>query len=187
MNEYFINTSEFWVGGQFSVPNLSGGYHGILQSWWEKYITPQSLVLLISENDDVKKTFEIRYPGTTFVTTNLYTVDNVDYILNLCDSEFVNSFNVKFDIIVCQATLEHVYDPFNAIKNMSGLLNHNGLLLIHTHTPGFVYHPCPTDCLRFYPDWFKEIVNYIDNIQLLDLVHTNSFHIFAQYQKISGN
>ena len=185
MNETFINSNnEPWIGGQFSVPNLSSGYHGILKSWWETHLTPRSLVLLVSEDENVKKTFESCYPGTKFVTTNLHTSHDVDFILNLCDSKFVDAFSDKFDIIVCQATLEHVYDPFNAIKNMSSLLNPQGIILIHTHTPGFIHHPCPTDCLRFYPDWFKEITKYIDNIQLLDLIHTDSFHIFAKYQKI---
>ena len=33
----------------------------------------------------------------------------------------------RFDVIICLAVLEHVYDPFVAIKNINKMLKNNGI------------------------------------------------------------
>ena len=76
-----------------------------------------------------------------------------DIICDICDLE-IDNFNElkdKYDKIICIAVLEHVYDPFKAIKNIKYLLKKNGLLM------GFVpylyeYH-APQD-LKFQ-DYFR--------------------------------
>ena len=35
----------------------------------------------------------------------------------------------RFDVIICLAVLEHVYDPFVAIKNINKMLKNNGIFL----------------------------------------------------------
>ncbi|HFS85234.1 MAG TPA: hypothetical protein ENK72_01285 [Epsilonproteobacteria bacterium] len=63
----------------------------------------------------------------------------------------------KFDLIISQAMLEHLLNPYKHVSDLSLMLEEGGTLILHTHTPGFQYHKYPIDCLRFYPDWFEEV------------------------------
>lgn len=63
----------------------------------------------------------------------------------------------KFDLIISQAMLEHLLDPYRHVSDLSQMLNSGGKLILHTHVPGFNYHRYPIDCVRFYPDWFETI------------------------------
>lgn len=58
-------------------------------------------------------------------------------------------------LIVSQAMLEHLLDPYRHVCDCFGLLDAGGHMLFHTVMPGFPYHRFPVDCLRFYPDWFE--------------------------------
>lgn len=171
------------VGGKFPVPNSSGGYHGLLKEWWEHYGKHKKQWLLVSENNEVKKVFESRYSDKQFYTTEYYDDFNktTDYELDLCNPNHTKNLP-KVDIVICQATLEHVYDAYGAVKNMINILNPEGYLFIHTHTPGFVYHQYPRDYLRFYPDWFEDIPINIKEVKLKELVSVKN-HIFSVYEK----
>jgi SAM-dependent methyltransferase len=68
----------------------------------------------------------------------------------------------KFDVIISQAMLEHLLDPYRHVTDLSGMLNPGGHLILHTHIPGFSYHRHPIDCLRFYPDWFEEVAKRLN-------------------------
>jgi SAM-dependent methyltransferase len=176
-----------WVGGKVLVSNLSSGYHGLLKEWFDHYNIKKSKCLLISENQIVKNEFKMMYPQIEFKTLEFYEDMNqiVDLKYNLCESW--DRYNIeKFDIILCQATFEHLYDPCTAIKNLNNILNLNGVILIHTHVPGMPYHPYPKDYLRFYPDWFKEVSNFVKDLQLVELIEAN-YHIFSAYKKIGNN
>lgn len=175
---------KYWIGGKFSVPNFSTGYHGILQQWWEHYNKGQ-LCLLVSENNKVKEEFQKHYPSWKFHTLDYY--DNkgepVDIVTDLC-GKIPEDTNMLFDLIVCQATLEHLYNPFKAMQNMMSLLNQGGVVLLHTHLPTYYYHPYPRDYVRFHPDWFEDIPLFIPEYELLEL-YTVSGHIFVAYKKIA--
>src|SRR5260221_45211 len=150
-----------WIGGRFAVENFSRGYHGILRQWWEHY-NPGSSCLLVSENNKVKGQFQSKYPDWTFITLDKYDnlgepVDINDDLCGKVDPTLVE----KFDLIICQATLEHVYDPFAAMLKMTAMLKTAGTLVIHTHTPSFPYHAYPRDYLRFQLDWFHDIPKLI--------------------------
>jgi SAM-dependent methyltransferase len=180
----YDNTSHNgWFGERFAVPNQSTGYHGILKQWWDFYKGENSSWLLMSEKNIVKPFFSTVYPSDTFSTLEYYADEqDVDYRFSLCDRNLAYHLP-KFDVVLCQATLEHIYDPFTAMFNMAGLLNKNGVVLIHTHTPGFFYHPYPRDYLRYHPDWFIDLPEFIPNIELLELFDGNG-HIFSAYRKV---
>lgn len=173
----------YWVGGKFKVNNFSGGYHGILKQWWESYGTENSDFLLISENNVVKKTFVEAYPRNNFSTLDFYDNmgEDVDLHYNLCDTS-LSGIDARFDVIVCQATLEHVYDPWSALKNMTSILSDGGVILIHTHVPGYYYHPYPRDYVRFHPDWFIDAEQFLPSITLKELF-VKDCHIFAAFKK----
>ncbi len=53
--------------------------------------------------------------------------DYPDYIVDVCD---MNTYpDLKFDGIICHSILEHTYDPFSAVKNLSTVLKSNGIFL----------------------------------------------------------
>ncbi len=63
----------------------------------------------------------------------------------------------RFYLIISQATLEHLIDPYKHLKDLVDLLDDDGRLVVHSVLPGFLYHRYPIDCFRFYPDWFEEV------------------------------
>ena len=184
MSEQTWDYEGAWVGGKFAAPNFSGGYHGILQQWWEYYGKDKSDWLLVSENNVVKQRFKDVYPDVNFETLDYYDNlgEEVDLTVNLCDPSI--AYNAKtYDMIICQATFEHLYDPVTALRNLSTMSNTGGSVLLHTHVPGMAYHPYPKDYLRFFPDWFLDAQSFIEKIVIKELVVVNQ-HIFAVYQKI---
>ena len=63
----------------------------------------------------------------------------------------------KFDLIICQALLEHVIDPVAVIENLLQLRSdHKSILAIQTVNPYMGMHRYPIDTLRFFPDFFLE-------------------------------
>lgn len=173
---------KYWVGGKFKVSNLSNGYHGILLQWCEYYNKGKSC-LLISENNKVKSEFKQCYPDIQFYTLDYYVNkgESVDIEADLC-SNISERFKSKVDLIICQATLEHLYNPFRAMENMISLLNNEGVVLLHTHLPPYYYHPYPRDYMRFHPDWFEDIPLFIPGCEMLELYTVNG-HIFAAFKK----
>jgi hypothetical protein len=170
-----------WVGGTFKVSNTSGGYHGILKQWWD-YYNKGGKVLLISESNRVKEEFKRSYPNWEIYTTDFFD-RNTDFFVDICSKQ--NPFTQKFDMIINQATLEHVYNPFQAMENLIGALNINGILLTHTHAPLMEYHQYPRDYMRFMKDWWYDLPKYISDIELLEFVMSNNIDVFTLYRKLT--
>lgn len=172
-----------WVGGHFVVSNLSNGYHGILKQWLDHYSTTSKNCLLVSENKLVKNQFQLEYSSLEFKTLEYYEEMNQDTDLkyNLCEQWDTNNIE-QFDIVMCQATFEHLYDPCMAMRNLRDIMKPGGTLLIHTHVPGMAYHPYPKDYLRFYSDWFFDAEQFSNGLKLIELAEID-VHIFSAYQK----
>jgi hypothetical protein len=193
---YFSKTNKVWdvtiypgnytIGGLFSVSNLSKGYHGILKQYWDHYTTGTN-VLLISENNIVKDEFQSVYPNWNIHTLDNYpeisTVNDVDIIGDICNQ--TNPITSMYDLIINQATLEHVYNPFQAMVNLINSLNVGGILVTHTHPPNQEYHQYPRDYFRFMIDWWIDLPKYIKNIELLEVYMHNNAHVFTCYRKIA--
>lgn len=72
-----------------------------------------------------------------------------DYLCDICD---VSTFpNKKYDAIICNAVIEHVYDPSSAVKNMHGALKEGGFCL--SYAPFIFYYHAPSN-LKFQ-DYFR--------------------------------
>lgn len=76
-----------------------------------------------------------------------------DYQCDLSDKEIKNNINLreKFDVIICLAVLEHVYNPFVAIENIKFMLKKNGIF--YGYVP-FLYHYHAPKNLEFQ-DYFR--------------------------------
>lgn len=170
--------------GHLLVPNVSGFYHGTLKRFWEQHGLGSSS-LLVSETHAVAEVFRKTYPETRFVTTD-YFLDlqphpTCDVVWDLCSAEIPDEVR-GMDSIVCQATLEHVLDPVQVMRNLAASLNPDGILYVQTHTPAFHYHGYPRDYLRYFPDWFEDVAAMVGTLELLELLCVDG-HAFAVYRK----
>jgi hypothetical protein len=169
----------------FQVPNISGFYHGIMRDLWEDYGLGQK-GLLISESTRTRQAFSEVYPQTVFICTDYYvdlqSCAQTDVLWDICSPEIPRILQHGFDSIVCQATMEHVWAPDVAMKNLCGLLNVQGRFYLHTHAPCFPYHAWPRDYLRYWPDWFVDLEHHIPGMHLLELLCVAG-HVFAVYEK----
>lgn len=116
--------------------------------------TPLKTALLPGEHNGLKSVYAnlLNIPENEIKTTGLS--DNVDYHWN-----FENrppNFG-HFSIIISQAMLEHLIDPYKHVRDLFDALEPGGHLILHTDIPGFQYHRYPIDCFRFFPDWFEEV------------------------------
>jgi len=68
--------------------------------------------------------------------------------------------NGGIDVIFCIETLEHCWNPIQAIQNMSGLLKDGGDLYISV--PFIGPHHDVVDFLRFTHEWFLEVMPKCD-------------------------
>ncbi len=66
-----------------------------------------------------------------------------------------------YSLIVSQAMLEHLIDPYKHVRDLYALLDEHGDLILHTVTPGYPYHRVPIDSVRFFPDWFESVAERI--------------------------
>lgn len=188
MEQTFITTGNWrykrlgkMIGGHWPAPNISQGYHGLLAQWWEAYDVPNPDVLLVSENNSVKKHFNTIYPSWNITTSDYFDNmgEEVDLKLNLCEPW--STYN-SYDKIISQATFEHLFDPITALKNLANSLKLNGEIYLHTVVPGFVYHQVPRDYFRFYSDWFIDAEKFISKIKLKEL-YVAKTHIFVLYKR----
>lgn len=173
-----------FVGGRLPLNNLSRGYHGILKQWWDHYLKIElPKVLLISENNRTKKELNDFYKNWDIHTLDLYPEldnDKSDIIMDICDCELIN----KYDLVINQATLEHLYNPFGAMQNMCESLNKGGYLISHTHSQLMGYHQYPRDYMRFMIDWWYDLPQHIRDIKLIELYEDDKLiHIFTCYEK----
>lgn len=189
--EFFSKNNLQWdfefkrgFGGWLEVPNTSGGYHGILVQWWEKYGLGQNC-LLTSETKNVRKIFSEKYPGTEFIATDYYvellTNASTDVLWNLYEVIPEELERLRFDSIICQATFEHLMDPIGILKKFTKLSKNNSHIFLHTHTPYYPKHNWPSDYLRYMPEWFKDVPILIKELGLVEL-YSEKGHIFALYK-----
>jgi len=170
-----------------SVSNLSTGFHGLLKQWWEYYGSIGIKdVLLVGENNIVKNELSSLYKNWNISTLDLYTElrdSKSDIIADICAYNL--QLGKKYDLIINQAILEHVYNPFGAMKNMCEHLNKGGYLITHASAQNYPYHQFPRDYNRFMIDWWYDIPFNIKDIRLIELYEDyKSLQVFSCYEKL---
>lgn len=178
-----------WVGGHFNLSNMSEGYHGILKQWWEYFSKKESEdVLLVAEPPQVKMEFNQIYPHWNIhiidFFPNLIGMDSKQYDFHgdLCNR--VNPLqNEKYDLIINQGTLEHLYDPFTAMFNLFSSLKKGGIIVTHTMAPLYEFHRAPKDYFRFMKDWWYDLPLFFPEVELLEFHMSENTHVFSCYQK----
>ncbi len=169
------NYDEFYVT---DLPSESAVYHGEIIKW-ARDLQPKA-ILFAGENNE-----------TAVRLKDIIQAEKV-YTAGLSGTDFQWNFekdapvlDEKFDLLISQAILEHLLNPYKHVEDLSNLLQENGHLILHTVLPGFAYHRHPIDSLRFFPDWFEEVGQRM-NMEVVKkrIVGT---HIFYMYKKMKLN
>ncbi len=157
------------------LPSESGYYHGEIIRWVQKLSPAPKRTLLAGEaKQAAAKLAKVMELGEV-TTAGVLDVD-MDWNFEEKPPEMGT-----FDLIVSQAILEHLLDPYQHMLSLSDLLAAGGYLLVHTVTPGFVYHRYPIDAYRFFPDFFERFAQKTDLLILRKRVKDN--HIFYLFQR----
>ncbi|MCF8057452.1 MAG: class I SAM-dependent methyltransferase [Desulfocapsa sp.] len=165
------NYDEFYLT---DLPSESAYYHGEIIKW-ALDLKPKAILFAGENNETAIRLKESMHAESV-------------YTAGLTDTDFQWNFEKdapllekKFDLIVSQAILEHLLNPYKHVKDLSNLLQDNGCLILHTVLPGFCYHRHPIDALRFFPDWFEEVGQRIG----MEVVRKRivEAHIFYMYRK----
>jgi len=170
------NYEDFTLRG---VPNESRGYAGEIIKWAQDITPPPNRVLLAGESRSIVEHLRHRFREQALYTTGL---SNVDYEWNFeRDSPSMG----EFDLVISQAILEHLLDPYKHICDLASITAPGGFLIVHGAGPGFPYHRFPIDACRFYPDWFEEIAKRLNLLIVKKRIRKDS-NIFYMFQKITS-
>lgn len=163
------------------LPNEATLYFGEIIKWAQDINPAPKRVLLAGENNDTARHLQPEIRVEHIYTSGL---SNVDYEWNYeNDPPQMGSF----DLIISQAILEHLLNPYKHMYDLASLLTPGGYLIVHSVCPGHPYHRYPIDACRFYPDWFEEIAKRL-NLDIIKkrIKDTINNQIFYMYQKPSN-
>lgn len=158
------------------LSNESGMYHGQIMNWLRE-LKPFSWVLLAGEERDV---------GTVMATELDAGVETVglvkaDHVWDFNHARPKTLYMGTYDVVVSQAILEHILNPYGFLRNLAELAMIGGHVIIHTHVPGYPYHRFPVDCLRYFPDWFDAVAPVLD-LEVVKMTQDGG-HLFVKYKR----
>ncbi len=164
---------------RIETPNESRFYHGQLMTWLRD-LKPLKWVLLAGEQRDV---------GTLMATELDAGVETAglvkaDHIWDFNHARPATLYMGTYDVVVTQAILEHILNPFIFMSNLAAVAMIGGHVLIHTHIPGFPYHvgdTFPIDCLRYFPNWFEAVAPLLD-LEVVEITQDVN-HLFVKYRR----
>ena len=133
---------------------------------------------LVAENSKVEPFLKGWFPNTTF---SFLGYDEADCSKYEYDMNRPFNYGKEFDSVLSQALLEHVCRPSIAVENMVNLVKPGGVVVIHTVMPGFQVHRHPIDCVRFLPDFWKSLTEYIP--ATLIEYSEYGYHVFVTYRR----
>jgi len=95
--------------------------------------------------------------------------DYPNIIGDLCEQDIPKEMHGKYDIIICQAILEHVYNPFQAVENLKLMLKDDGILF--GYVPYLYRYHAPQnlefqDYFRFSKDALSYLLQDFSNVTL---------------------
>lgn len=160
---------------------LEGSEERYKNEWRSKLYTPDKACLQIG----VFSGWHEKY-GPNWTSMDKYdTRPCIDHNVDICVKEECSKFENHFDLIECNAILEHVKQPFHAAENLILMLKQGGILyaevpFIQPYHPHGKYqesegmlvegvdcdHPHGGDYWRFTPQGIRQL---FINLELIDL------------------
>jgi len=154
----------------------SGIILGCISQFIREIETPVDSLLLPGENNEIKRVYQDRFKIPRARTAGI--LDDVDFRWNFEEDPPPMG---QYQLIVSQAILEHLINPYKHLSDLHRLLEPGGHLIVHSVLPGYFYHRYPLDCLRFYPEWFEEVANRLGFHVAARHIHRG--HIFYRMKK----
>jgi len=130
----------------------SGLILGCIAKFIAEIESPIESLLLLGESNTIKDVYQNQFKIPYARTAGI--LGDVDFYWNFEEDPPPMG---QYQVIVSQAILEHLINPYKHMSDLHRLLEPGGYLIVHTVLPGYFYHRYPVDCLRFYPDWFEEV------------------------------
>ena len=118
----------------------SGIILGAIEKFIQEIQEPINTLLLPGENNFVKEAYRKHFGIKETRTTGIQ--DGMDYFWNF--EEDPPSMG-KYQLIVSQAILEHLINPYKHMVDLATLLQPRGYLVVHSVLPGYFYHRYPLD------------------------------------------
>jgi hypothetical protein len=160
------------------VPNDSGFYHGRIIQWAKDVDHRRVLFAGETKATGAMVGEEI---GASLVSTVALT--DADHVWDFNEEAPCSLQQEQSDLVITQAILEHILNPYSFMENLAALIVPGGHLITHTVMPGFPLHRFPIDTLRYLPDWFEAIAQPFD-LEVVDSV-TEGAHLFFLYRRRS--
>lgn len=164
-------------------------YYLLLKKWWDHFGLKGRGLMIGEPNEAWSSThrhlIEI-YPEIRSITTaDMYEGCDFAWDITYPAHKFLHPSDFvyfNFNFINCQAVLEHVVSPAEAIGNLSDQLREDGLLFIHTCGPEVEEHRYPIDCVRFYRDFFIACADRF-RLKIEDLLWTPKY-CYVVYRRV---
>ena len=97
---------------------------------------------------------KISNAALSYTTADINLFDNIDIAFDLCNSEEIpKELNGKFNHIVALAIMEHVWQPFEAAKNLVKLLDKSQSSRIWIYAPFLFSYHAPESLV--FQDYFR--------------------------------
>ena len=130
------------------------------------------LIDFIEQNSPRGKILDIgsarwNYPKNRFGKDNVTTLDlepPADVIGNVMNMPFADN---SFDCVICLETLEHVENPFTALKEIHRVLKPNGKLISSTPFMHEIHGEEYGDFWRFTRQGWKKLLTEFKNVTIL--------------------
>jgi len=160
---YFVYDLLLRFSKLYSRKNL----YGLLDLAIKKYCRPNYKIINIGAGGEIKKILLKR--GLDFKEMDINERRHPDYI---CSVESMDIFpDESIDIFFCMEVLEHVKNPFNAIKEIKRTLKPGGMIVGSTPFI-FPMHDEPHDFYRYTK---YGLVNLFQDFKKIELAERNSY------------
>ena len=178
---------EPFPGGLLKVENSSGGFlvriielalTSEIQGNWLLVSEPEEAGAQISQ--EWKEKYLVNLPKIESIEIALNTEWNSqEFQYDLCIYPVLHN-PPKYSVVMHQSLLEHVVDPVTVMRNLNDFLLPGGIQVIQTVNIYSSLHRYPIDTLRFFPDFFENLSNYLP-VKCLDTFMENG-SIYAVLQ-----
>lgn len=139
---------------------------------------PGNLVLDIAPQDHLGAAEFFR--KATLETLDIDPSSGATYIADLCCENFDRIPDGRFDLIFCTEVLEHVAEPFAAVRELYRMLKPGGNLVVTTPFNFRIHGPLP-DCWRFTVHGLRLLFKSFRNVEVQALECPGRFLMPIQY------